>query len=105
MPPSIKVPAIGDAHHAAPGAFANQRSKAGFAEHGREDVAVRGGVLVEQADHRADEDAVRILVGFLVGARVIEPASNLRRRRSISMRETLPPPLARTSTINPSFVN
>src|SRR5262249_35468731 len=34
-------PAIGDANHAAPRTFADQRPQAGFAEHRREDVAVR----------------------------------------------------------------
>jgi hypothetical protein len=44
--------AVGDADDAAPTALANERAETGFTEHGREDVAVRGGGFVQQADER-----------------------------------------------------
>ena len=95
--------AAGDADDAAPGALADQRAEPGLAEHVREDVAVRGGGLVHQRDHRPVEDRLR------VGARERRCASRSacraasRRRRSMHPGETLPPPLLRTSTIRPSL--
>ena len=50
-PPSISGTVAGDAHHAAPGALADQRAQTHLAEHVGEDVAVRARPLVDQADH------------------------------------------------------
>src|SRR6185369_11237580 len=42
---------IRDANHTAPRAFANELPKPCFAKHGRENIAIRRGVLIQQCDH------------------------------------------------------
>src|SRR6185503_3075997 len=60
------------AYNAAPRSFTDQWSESGLAKHVRKDVAVGGRVLIEQRHHRTDEYRIRIGVGFVVCARVVE---------------------------------
>ena len=67
-----------------------------------EQVAVGGGELVHQADHRAvSRVSPDRASGSLLRAMPIMAIS--RRRRSMSIGETLPPPLPRTSMMSAFF--
>ena len=100
-PPSIsRAPAV-DADHAAPGARADQRAELRLLEHVREDVAVGGGRAVAQRGQMAEEGLLRIGAGDVEVARRSRAPSSLRDRRSMTIAETLPPPLSRTSTTRP----
>src|SRR5262249_16644312 len=60
-----------DAYDAAPRTFADERTQAGFPDHPGENITVSRGVLIQQRDHRSDEDAIGISIANVVSARVI----------------------------------
>src|SRR6266478_9365683 len=63
---------VPDADHAAPRAFADQRTEPSLTKHRRENIAVRSGILIQKRGHRSKKHATRISAGFIERSRVVE---------------------------------
>jgi hypothetical protein len=100
VPPSIRGPCPEIPTYPAPGTLADQRSDLGLLEHCREDVAIRCRVFVDEPHLGPDEDGVGIGACRVVGAGEVQGEQRAPQALD-NIWDTLPPPLSRSSMINP----